>query len=145
MPSAKTQQLLDNLKQIRAPKKKQPIIIPITNQYGEDSKGRPIYIDRIYGDIYGKLTLINKNGTTYKGKIKKRSIMKRGADGNKFRSFVRETQDGRWFDNCGMPIEKPKSLVKEEPEEQDSIVVQKTELTAEEKLANEQNFLKGLK
>ena len=77
MPSEKTQQLLDNLKQIRAPKKKQPIIIPITNQYGEDSKGRPIYIDRIYGDIYGKLILINKNGTTYKGKIKKRSIIKK--------------------------------------------------------------------
>ena len=44
-----------------------------------------------------------------------------------------------------MPINKPKSLVKDEPEEQDKIVVQKTELTTEEKLANEQNFLKGLK
>ena len=99
----------------------------------------------MYGDIYGKIELINKNGTTYKGKIKKRSIMVKGLDGTRFRSYVRETQDGRWFDRCGMPIDKPKSLVKDEPEEQDKIVVQKTELTAEEKLANEQNFLKGLK
>ena len=145
MPSDKTKELLDNLKQIRSPKKKQPVIIPISNQYGEDEKGRPIYIDRMYGDIYGKIELINKNGTTYKGKIKKRSIMVKGLDGTRFRSYVRETQDGRWFDRCGMPIDKPKSLVKDEPEDQDKIVVQKTELTAEEKLANEQNFLKGLK
>jgi hypothetical protein len=44
-----------------------------------------------------------------------------------------------------MPIEKPKSLVKEEPKEETTIEVIKTELTPEEKLANEQAFLKKLK
>ena len=62
MPSEKTKELLDNLRQIRSPRKKQPVLIPVSNQYGEDEKGKPIYIDRIYGDIYGKITL---SKTTY--------------------------------------------------------------------------------
>ena len=42
-----------------------------------------------------------------------------------------------------MPIEPPKKV--EEDENQQVAEVMKTELTSEEKLSNEQNFLKGLK
>jgi len=143
--SEKTKEILNNLKEIRSPSVPEPIIKPVSNIYGEDQNGKPIYIDRIYGGIYGQTKLINKNGTTYKGKIHKRSILVKGMDGNNFRSHTYETDDGRWFDRSGMPIEKPKSLVKEEPKEETTIEVIKTELTPEEKLANEQAFLKKLK
>ena len=42
-----------------------------------------------------------------------------------------------------MPIEPPKKV--EEDESEQVAEVMKTELTPEEKLSNEQNFLKGLK
>ena len=142
----KTKQLLDNLKQITKPRIKETTAVVVSNQYGEDGKGNPIYIDRLYGGIYGNIKLINKNFTEYKGKIHKRSIVKKGIDGNNFRTHAYETQDGRWFDRSGMPIDKPKqkTIVKEEPAHS-TIEVQKTELTAEEKLANEQFFLSNLK
>ena len=69
---SKTQKLLDNLKQITKPKKREPKVDVISNRYGEDSKGRPIYIDRIYGGIYGQVNLINKNCTQYKGNLSKK-------------------------------------------------------------------------
>jgi len=142
----KTKELLDNLKQITKPQTKQPTAVVVSNQYGEDSKGNPIYIDRLYGGIYGNVKLINKNFTEYKGKIHKRSIVKKGIDGNNFRSHVYETHDGRWFDRSGMPIDKPKqkTIVNQEPE-QPTIEVQKTELTADEKLQAEKDFLSKLK
>ena len=143
---SKTKKLLDNLKQITKPKKREPKVDVISNRYGEDSKGRPIYIDRIYGGIYGQVNLINKNCTEYKGKIYKRSITVKGMDGNNFRSYAYETQDGRWFDRAGMPIDKPKqkSILKDEPQET-TIEIQKTELTADEKMQIEKDFLSKLK
>ena len=48
-----------------------------------------------------------KDGTTYKGRIDKRSIkLKDGTLG-----MVHCTADNRWFDRCGMPIDKPKNLI----------------------------------
>ena len=148
MPSEKTQELLDSLKEItQKPKKAEPIIRPASNVYGEDANGKPIFIDRIYGSITGKYELVNKNGTTYKGKIhrKRRAIKNKLIDGttHSFYSICYETADGRWFDNCGMPIEAPKKV--EEEEQVETVEVQKIELTPEEKLANEQAFLSQLK
>ena len=67
-------------------------------------------------------------------------------DGNNFRSYAYETQDGRWFDRAGMPIDKPKqkSILKDVPQET-TIEVQKTELTADEKIQIEKDFLSKLK
>jgi hypothetical protein len=145
--SEKTKELLKNLKEIRSPSTPEPIIKPASNIYGEDKNGNPIFIDRIYGGIYGQIKLINKNGTTYRGKIsKKRRLIKSqviGQPNSSFYSVCYETADGRWFDNCGMPIEAPKKV--EEEEETETVEIQGTKLTAEEKLANEQEFLKKLK
>jgi hypothetical protein len=95
--------------------------VPISNQYGEDEKGNPIYIDRIYQGLSNKMRLINKDGSEYHGAINKKAISVKGKDGVKFRSFVHETADGRWFDRSGMPIEKPSNLItKKESEEQES-------------------------
>jgi hypothetical protein len=140
---SKTQELLENLKQITKPKKPQPRYDVVSNQYGEDEKGRPIYIDRLYGSLTGKMQLVNKNMSIYKGKIHKRSIMIKGKEG-KFRSHAYETADGRWFDRAGMPTNSPKNIVKEEPAET-TIEVQKTELTADEKMQIEKDFLSRLK
>lgn len=72
-------------------------------------------IDRIYGSPAsgGSMRLINKDFTEYKGNIHKRATSKKGLDGNRFRSYCYVTDDNRWFDRCGMPIEKPKDLLKE--------------------------------
>lgn len=139
----KTKQLLENLKSITKPRKKETRYDVVSNQYGEDEKGRPIYIDRLYGSLTGKMELVNKNMSIYKGKIHRRSIMIKGKEG-KFRSYAYETSDGRWFDRAGMPISSPKNIVKEEPVET-IIEVQKTELTADEKMQIEQDFLSRLK
>ena len=66
-----------------------------------------------------------------------------GGTVNSYYSICFETADGRWFDNCGMPIEAPKKV--EEEEQLETVEVQKVELTPEEKLANEQAFLSKLK
>ena len=146
MASEKTQELLNSLHGIpKKPRKKVPVDVVVSNQYGEDGKGNPIYIDRLYGDINGQVKLVNKNFTEYKGKIKKRTILLKGKDGN-FKSYAYETADGRWFNRSGMPIEPPKkkSLIKEE--QQESIIeIQKTEPTADEKMQMEKDFLKNLK
>ena len=72
MTRGKTQELLDSLKGIvKKPKKKEPINVVVSNQYGEDAKGKPIYIDRLYGGIYGSVTLVNKNHTTRSNNIDK--------------------------------------------------------------------------
>ena len=55
--------------------------------------------------------LINKNNSTYHGKINKRATREKGLDGNNFRSYVYETADNRWFDRLGLLIKKPTNLV----------------------------------
>tara|TARA_R100000664_G_C2737355_1_gene126535 strand:- start:379 stop:708 length:330 start_codon:yes stop_codon:yes gene_type:complete len=56
------------------------------------------WIDRLYQTLQGKVYLIQKDSTKYKGAIKTKKF-----SGKTF-SF---TEDGRWFDNAGMPCEKP--------------------------------------
>lgn len=118
-----TQKLLDNLKSIQAKPENTETTPrmnfntttrpPVSNQYGEDENGNPIYIDRIYGSLNGTSRLVQKDGTEYKGKINKKSIMVKGTNGERFRSYVYETTDGRWFSRGGMPIEEPKRIVQE--------------------------------
>ena len=82
------------------------IIIPESNKiYSNETKF--VAYDRIYGNIYKQLKLIQKNGTEYKGKIEKKSIKLK--DGTL--SYVHKTADNRWFDRCGMPIKKPTNLI----------------------------------
>ena len=92
--------------------------VPISNQYGEDEKGNPIYIDRIYQGLSSKMRLINKDGSEYHGAINKKAISVKAKDGVKFRSFVHETADGRWFDNGGMPMSDPGEIPEETDDQQ---------------------------
>ena len=81
-------------------------IIPETNKH-YSSETEFVAYDRIYGNIYKQLRLIQKNGIEYKGKIEKKSIKR--ADGTL--SYVHKTADNRWFDKAGMPISKPTNLI----------------------------------
>ena len=109
-----------DVQEINKPKKAEAIIKPVSNIYGEDANGRPIYIDRLYGSITGQHELINKNGTVYKGKInrKRRLVKLKQINGtvNNVYSVCFQTTDGRWFNNCGMPIEAPKKVEEDEQE-----------------------------
>ena len=92
--------------------------VVISNIYGEDENGNPIFIDRIYGSDNTR-RLIQKDGSVYQGTITKRRIIVKGIDGNNFSSHVYETADGRWFDRGGMPIEKPNNLDTRKKEEEE--------------------------
>ena len=82
----------------------------ISNIYGEDEHGNPIFIDRMYG-AGPTQRLIQKDGTIYQGTITKRRItVKRLTREGSFNSHVWQTADGRWFDRGGMPIDKPAQL-----------------------------------
>jgi len=63
------------------------------------------------------MRLINKDFTEYKGNIHKRALSKKGLDGSRFRSYCYVTDDERWFDRSGMPINKPNDLLKESSSE----------------------------
>ena len=66
------------------------------------------YIDR----------LVQKDGSEYPGAIhtKKRKCYRR--DGTLFWQTLHVTKDGRWFDNSGMPMEKPGDIDEEDKDEQ---------------------------
>jgi hypothetical protein len=82
--------------------------IPESNRiYNDNSDTKFVAFDRIYGNIYKQLKLIQKNGTEYTGKIEKKSI--KLEDGTL--SFVHKTADNRWFNRSGMPISKPTNLI----------------------------------
>ena len=82
--------------------------IPETNRiYKDGSETKFVAYDRIYQNLHKSLTLIQKNGTTYIGRIEKKSI--KLEDGTL--SFVHVTADNRWFDKAGMPIDKPTNLI----------------------------------
>ena len=82
--------------------------IPETNRiYQDGSETKFVAYDRIYQNLHKSLTLIQKNGTTYTGRIEKKSI--KLEDGTL--SFVHKTADNRWCDSCGMPISKPTNLI----------------------------------
>ena len=77
-------------------------IIPETNKYYPDIKSEDfIYIDRIYGGLNGISQLVQKDGSNYKGYLKSFKI---GV------STFTLTEDGRWFDNSGMPCQCPKTV-----------------------------------
>ena len=82
--------------------------IPETNKiYKDGSDTKFVAFYRIYQNLHKSLTLIQKNGTTYIGRIEKKSI--KLEDGTL--SFVHKTADNRWFNRTGMPIDKPINLI----------------------------------
>ena len=71
----------------------------ISNIYGEDENGNPIFIDRIYGDKNTQ-RLIQKDGSEYKGSITKRRIIVKRSNGDSVTSHLHETSDGRCSYRC---------------------------------------------
>ena len=96
------------------------VIIPETNKYYPDIyKEDFVYIDRVYGGLNGVSQLVQKDGSNYKGYLK---TLKIGV------STFTLTEDGRWFDNSGMPCQCPKTVTTR---------VQQRELKAELSKLNE--------
>ena len=166
MPSEKTKKLLEALGKLTdsSPSKFQNQkfhsytnmyypndINPMPARYNKakrkkDDNGEEYFmIDRVYGGLYG-LTLRQADGTEYKGKLysKRRLIERKNMHGEitRFYSKCTVTADDRWFDNCGMPIEKPTKLEpekvksKEEIEEEDRIKAEKAKNREAAILAN---------
>ena len=77
------------------------------------------YIDRMYGTHTG-VRLVQKDGTEYAGAIhnKKRKCYRQ--DGTLFWQTLHVTKDGRWFDNSGMPMDKPGAIDEEDQNAEDS-------------------------
>jgi hypothetical protein len=156
MPSEKTKELLAGLGNIanktRITEDKHTIV---SNEFGEDAKGKPIYIDRIYSDLFGGLKLIQKNHREYPGKIhKKRRLISRksiNGDNISFYSVCYVTADNRWFDNVGLPMEAPKNSLDEEVKESNVEIVkmppseEELEQIRQQKLEQEQRILQNLK
>ena len=156
MPSEKTKELLAGLGNIanktRITEDKHTIV---SNEFGEDARGKPIYIDRLYSDLFGGIKLIQKNHLEYPGKIhrKRRLISKKSTNGDNisFYSVCYMTADNRWFDNVGMPIEAPKNSLDEEVKESNVEIVQmppsaeELEQFRQQKLEQEQRILQNLK
>jgi len=147
MPSEKTKKLLEGLGKITdsAPKafveqkyhsytnRYYPNTLhPLPASYDKAKKKKDeegdeyIMIDRVYGSLYDD-HLLEKDGTIYNGKLykKRRLITRKDPITNEktnFYSACVSTADGRWFDNCGFPIEAPTKLEPEkkpDPEELD--------------------------
>ena len=156
MPSEKTKKLLEGLGKISdsAPNRfEQQKFHSYTNRYypntlnklpasydkakrKKDEDGDEyIMIDRVYGSLYDS-SLHQKDGTIYTGKLysKRRLITRKdpmSSEKNNFYSACVSTADGRWFDNCGFPIEAPTKL---EPEKQPD--PEELELERQRKLEN---------
>jgi hypothetical protein len=97
-----------------------------------------IMIDRVYGSLYDD-HLLQKDGSVYAGKLyKKRRLMTRKDpmtnEKTNFYSPCTSTADGRWFDNCGFPIEAPSKLEPERKSDPEEI-----ELEKQRKLENAKN------
>lgn len=76
----------------------------VSNYYGGQ------WIDRLYSTGFGdakKHYLINNDSTEYQGKITQTSRRMKNMNGDSYRQILFKTADGRWFDNGGMPCEKP--------------------------------------
>ena len=156
MPSKKTKELLESLGNIanktRITEDKHTVV---SNEFGEDSRGKPIYIDRLYSDLFGGINLIQKNHKEYTGKVhKKRRLISRksmNGDNVSFYSVCYVTADNRWFDNVGLPIEAPKNSLDEEVKESNVEIVrmppseEDLEQIKQQKLAQEQRILQNLK
>ena len=156
MPSEKTKELLAGLGEIanktRITEDKHTVV---SNEFGEDAKGKPIYVDRIYSDLFGGIKLIQKNHREYPGRIhKKRRLISRksiNGDNISFYSVCYVTADNRWFDNVGMPMEAPKNSLDGEVKESNVEIVrmppsaEELEQIKQQKLEQEQGLLKNLK
>jgi len=83
--------------------------ILVSNHIGPEGES----VDRLYGASAsgGQDRLVNKDYTEYKGKIHKKSITCKDLNGDRFRSHVYVTDDNRWFNRAGQPIDKPNNLV----------------------------------
>tara|TARA_R110001606_G_scaffold71580_1_gene164839 strand:+ start:798 stop:1280 length:483 start_codon:yes stop_codon:yes gene_type:complete len=128
MPSEKTKKLLEGLGNIANKTRiTEDSFTMVSNEFGEDAKGKPIYIDRIYSDLFGGIKLIQKNHREYPGKIhrKRRLISRKSINGDNvsFYSVCYVTADNRWFDNVGLPIEAPKNSLDEEVKESNVEIV----------------------
>jgi hypothetical protein len=82
--------------------------------------GEPI--DRIYGGDHLRLRLIQKDGTEYKGRISKKSILVEGQNGN-FKSHIYVTDDKRTFDRSGFPVYNI-DIIEEDVTEEDTDATQ---------------------
>ena len=176
MPSEKTKKLLEGLGKITdsAPNKfEQQKFHSYTNRYyantlrtlpaiydkakkKKDEDGEEyIMIDRVYGSLYDD-HLLQKDGSIYNSKLykKRRLITRKDPMTNEKMNFYSpcvSTADGRWFDNCGFPIEAPKSSLDEEVRESNVEIVKmppsekELEQIRQQKLAQEQKTLQNLK
>ena len=156
MPSEKTKELLAGLGNIanktRITEDKHTVV---SNEFGEDAKGKTLYIDRLYSDLFGGIKLIQKNHKEYTGKVhKKRRLISRksmNGDNVSFYSVCYVTADNRWFDNVGLPIEAPKNSLDEEVKESNVEIVrmppsaEELEQIKQQKLDQEQRILQNLK
>ena len=156
MPSEKTKELLAGLGNIANKTRiTEDSFTMVSNEFGEDAKGKTIYIDRLYSDLFGGIQLIQKNHKEYLGKIhkKRRLISKKSINGDNisFYSVCYMTADNRWFDNVGLPIEAPKNSLDEEVKESNVEIVrmppseEELEQIKQQKLAQEQRILQNLK
>lgn len=59
------------------------------------------WIDRLYQTLQGKVYLIQKDSTEYKGAIQTKKFS------GKTYSF---TEDNRWFDKSGLPVQAPSGV-----------------------------------
>ena len=76
------------------------------------------WIDRLYKlGTTDAVELIIKDSTLYRGRVHRRRISLQNTEGQNFFAVAYESADGRWFDNCGMPIKKPINITKELEEE----------------------------
>ena len=156
MPSEKTKKLLKGLGNIANKTRiTEDSFTMVSNEFGEDAKGKPMYIDRLYSDLFGGIKLIQKNHKEYLGKVhKKRRLISRksiNGDNVSFYSVCYVTADNRWFDNVGLPMEAPKNSLDEEVKESNVEIVrmppsaEELEQIKQQKLDQEQRILQNLK
>ena len=169
MPSVKTKKLLEGLGKITdsSPNRfEQQKFHSYTNRYypntihplpakydkarrKKDEDGEEyIMIDRVYGSLY-ESSLHQKDGTVYTGKLysKRRLITRKDpitGEKSNFYSSCTSTADGRWFDNCGMPIEAPTKLEPEKVKTAEEIE-EENRVKAEKSKAKEAAILANLK
>ena len=99
--------------------------------------------DRVYGGLgANSQRVVQKDGTEYKGKLHKKYRLIKGMDGKNFKSHCTVTDDGRWFDNGGFPIEPPKQVDIEPEAKPDEEDIQEQKRIARER---EQRIIAGLK
>ena len=116
-------------------------------RYKDDDGDEFIYVDRVYGGLFGYETLEQKDGTTYTGKLhNKRRLIKSELDDKNFYSPCTVTADGRWFDNSGWPITPPKEVEVEKKEEEETPTFEAWDSEPKEKKEKiELDMLKKLK